>query len=287
MKAFILTFCFAVVTPFVVIADASSAASKGTESSSARGGGLPKEYQAIIDRKPFGEEPENFDPTIPPQQAKEMRRQESAQMRSQDEQRVAAAVRVSVLNVTPRGDTFVGFTDSSAQPPVNYFMKVGETNMGWVVVSADPASQVVVLSKDGVDVSLPLGEGTAGGAQDAKGGRRMRNRSAGLGQTPMLLNNIAQGEASQNGGRGSYRDRLRARQLKQLAASEAEKAELKKQRAKEEEEKKRVAEERAAMRDQLQAIQESLAAAREESAAKKNEEEQKEQQEQVQEEVAE
>ncbi len=247
---------------------------------------LPEEYQAIIDRKPFGEEPENFDPTLPPQQAKEQQRAASAvQNRSQEEQRIASAVRVSVLNVTPRGDIFVGFTDSSANPPVNYFMRVGETNTGWTVVSADPASQAVILSKNGMDVALSLGAGTSGNMQQSGRDNRNSFKNKAAGHAPMQLNHIAPNTLATKtydgvpaaAGAGSYRERLRARHLKQQADSAAQKAEMEKQKARADEEKQRAAEERAAMRDQLAAIQETLSAARAERAAleaKKKEEQQ-------------
>ena len=98
-------------------------------------------YQTIIDRKPFGPEPE--------------------------EQQLAASVRVSILNVSPSGAVKVGFTDSSANPVENYYLAVGGSQNGWTVKSADPAAESVTLEKDGIEVTVKLGE-TAGGGKGGK-----------------------------------------------------------------------------------------------------------------------
>ena len=84
-------------------------------------------YQTIIDRKPFGPEPANFDPEAAPGSASadaagtgEM----TPEQRTAEEQNLASKVRVSILNVAPDGTVKVGFTDSSAKPAENYYLKV-------------------------------------------------------------------------------------------------------------------------------------------------------------------
>ena len=89
------------------------------------------------------------------------------EQRTEEEQRLASSVRVSVLNVTPAGRTMVGFTDSSAKPPEHYYLPVGGERDGWSVKAADPATEKITLAKGEVEVTLKLGEGSTG---DGKGG---------------------------------------------------------------------------------------------------------------------
>ena len=122
-------------------------------------------YQTIVDRKPFGPEPVNFDPEAAPGSASagvagngEM----TPEQRSAEAQQLAASVRVSALNVTPSGAVKVGFTDTSSKPSENYYLEGGASQSGWSVKEADPATESVTLVKDGIEVTMKLGE-TAGG----------------------------------------------------------------------------------------------------------------------------
>jgi len=61
-------------------------------------------YQSIVDRMPFGPPPPNFDPTATPGKpgdgaaaAGEM----TEEQRTEEEKKLAATIRVSVMNVTP------------------------------------------------------------------------------------------------------------------------------------------------------------------------------------------
>ena len=129
-------------------------------------------YQTVIDRKPFGPEPVNFDPEAAPGSAAANAAAADGEMteeqRTVEEQQLAASVRVSMINITPAGDVAVGFTDTSVNPVENYYLKVGRSQNGWTVKSADPASESVTLEKGGVDVTVKLGETSGGG--NAKGG---------------------------------------------------------------------------------------------------------------------
>ena len=119
-------------------------------------------YQTIIDRKPFGPEPDNFDPEDAPGTASAAGAAGTGEMtpeqRTAEEQNLASKVRVSILNKAPDGTVKVGFTDSSANPPENYYLKVGASQNGWTVKSAEPAAESVTLEKDGVEVMMKLGE---------------------------------------------------------------------------------------------------------------------------------
>jgi len=258
-------------------------------------------YQTIIDRKPFGPEPANFDPEAAPGSASANAGAGDGEMtpeqRTAEEQQLAANVRVSILNVSPGGVVKVGFTDSSANPAENYYLSVGGSQNGWTVKSADPATESVTLEKGGVEVTVKLGEGT-GGKGGAKGGagnvapRRGFARGEQPGAAPGRAGVGPLGRA--DGGAGAPPARLgglaRLRQHRmEMEAKEREAAERKREadaaikaeqaerearqaerEAREQEEKQRLAEERAQQREALLQIQEQLRKQREEREAAHN-----------------
>ena len=120
---------------------------------------LPFErYETIIERMPFGPGP--ADPDAASATGGDAAGEGiAARQRTAEQQQVAASVRVSALNVTPAGDVKVGFTDSSAKPPVSYYLKVGSSRDGWTVKTADPVAETVSLKRGGVEVTVKLGEG--------------------------------------------------------------------------------------------------------------------------------
>ena len=237
-------------------------------------------YQTIIDRKPFGPEPANFDPEAAPGMSSGAGAAGAGEMtpeqRTAEEQNLAAKVRVSILNVAPDGTVKVGFTDSSITPPENYYLKVGGSQNGWTVKGAEPAAESVTLEKGGVEVTLKLGEGSGGkgGTKEvAKGGTPRRtfvpsndnkdDRGAGTAAPSALLGGVA---------------RLRHRRMEREArrqeeaerkreADVAAKAEQAEREAREQEEKQRLAEERAQQREAILQLQEQLRRDREERAA--------------------
>lgn len=258
-------------------------------------------YQTIIDRKPFGPEPVNFDPEAAPGSAAanaaanggEM----TAEQRTVEEQQLAASVRVSMINLTPSGAIAVGFTDNSVNPAENYYLLVGRSQNGWTVKSADPSTESVTLEKSGVDVTVKLGESTG----DAKGksGRGLR------GSRPMTLQSRggpAVASQSENdspapglgrapiGGLARLRQRRAEMRAQEQAAAEkkaqadavaaAEREEREAREAEEkraqEEQKAREAEERAQQREALRQIQEQLRKDRESREAAQQEEENQE-----------
>jgi hypothetical protein len=111
-------------------------------------------YQPILDRMPFGALPANFgqtpvDPAL----------QQSAAQIQAEQQKLAKQVNMSAVNITPEGQTAIGFTDLEAKPPVNYFLLVGTSANGWTVVSADYDEETATLLKDNVTITLKLGKG--------------------------------------------------------------------------------------------------------------------------------
>ena len=234
-------------------------------------------YETIINRKPFGPEPENFDPDTAPGSESSVAAGESGEMtpeqRSAEEQQLASNVKVSILNVTPAGIVKVGFTDSSAKPPENYYLKVGASQNGWTVKSADPATESVTLEKGGVEVTVKLGESSGNGG--GKGGKGNANGAKSVPQKhmPRML----------GGGGGLARLRMQRMEAEKMRleaeekrrkAEAAEKAEQAEREAKAAEEKQALAEERAQQREALLQIQEQLRKQREEREARRAEEKQ-------------
>lgn len=123
-------------------------------------------YQSIVDRAPFGVPPPNFNPqAVPGSAAAAADGGEAGGMTAEEisaeAQRLISEVQVSVLSLTPGGDTMVGFTDKANHR--NYYLKVGSEKDGWKVVSADRSAQSVVLSKDGVEATVQVGASSGSG----------------------------------------------------------------------------------------------------------------------------
>ena len=256
-------------------------------------------YQTIIDRKPFGPEPVNFDPEAAPGSAAanaagsgagEM----TAEQRTAEEQQVAASVRVSMINVTPAGAVAVGFTDSSAQPPENYYLIVGRSQNGWTVKNADPGTESVTLEKGGIEVTVKLGESSGGGnSKGAKGSRLNRPMTlqarpetaadspsaGGASPTPLPASRLG-GMARLRQRRAEMRAKVQAAEEKKAQAAAAAAAEREEREAREAEEKQaraeqeaREAEERAQQREALRQIQDQLRKDREARASEQQQSE--------------
>ena len=150
-------------------------------------------YKSILDRMPFGVPPPGFNPDAPNGLPKNNSREETAENAEDEaaeaeaneiEQQILSSITVSMLNRTPDGRIFVGFTDKSVQPPRNYLLMVGEKREGceWMVADADPDSRQVKISKDGVEATLTLGGGgdSPAGEKAKEGGGTPRNAVARL-----------------------------------------------------------------------------------------------------------
>ena len=150
-------------------------------------------YKSILDRMPFGVPPPGCNPDAPNGLPKNNSREETAENAEDEaaeaeaneiEQQILSSITVSMLNRTPDGRIFVGFTDKSVQPPRNYLLMVGEKREGceWMVADADPDSRQVKISKDGVEATLTLGGGgdSPAGEKAKEGGGTPRNAVARL-----------------------------------------------------------------------------------------------------------
>ena len=243
----------------------------GDVDAAADGGGLDagfERFKTILDRMPFGRPPPGFDPE----------EGENAVEVSEMEQQILSSVRVSALNVTPAGVVTVGFTDSSVQPPRNYFMEVGEKRGEWTVVEADPdpGKKTVELSKNGVEATLKLGGNSP---QDGKGAASPNGKPALSGGPGMRapFRPMGMGRMGRAGGAGDGAEapeqRLtglelaRARQERRRMEMEAEAAQRRQAAEQARKEREQEAEERKAQRAQLAQIQEELRRQREERLA--------------------
>jgi len=232
-----------------------------------------EQYKSILDRMPFGPLPPNFDPDAPPgtpanaaiatKSAEELEEE-----LSEDEQQIVASVRVSILNVTPSGVAAVGFTDSSAQPPMHYYMKVGEKRDIWEVKEADPAEQTVVLLKNGVEATLKVGEGVAAGSG---------NKKKAAAHPPRVVARAGGRENNAPVPRMSGMEQLRARRRR--SAEDLQEEEARREAAREEARKDaaKAAAEREQQRAALLQIQEELRLQREERAQRVAQEAQEQQ----------
>jgi hypothetical protein len=224
------------------------------------------QYQGILDRMPFGPLPAGFNPdsgTPDP-----VATQTDAEVKA-DRQKLAKQVKMSCVNISPDGDTMVGFSDLSEKPQLNYYLAVGDTRNGWKIVAADYDGEWAKIEKDGVEITMKLGTGlvddptigkAAAPAQPSSPQRFSLVRptvSAGSGDATPGLTRLAgphpapAADASPAG--GSFMERLKARAQKNAAeqaarekasqdrllklAREAAKNEVARQKQQEEEEK--------------------------------------------------
>ena len=238
-------------------------------------------YETIIERKPFGPEPVNFDPEATPGSTSGGGAEDgemTPEQRTAEEQQLAASVRVSMINVTPAGVVKVGFTDTSAKPPMNYYLKVGGSKDGWTVKSADPdsAAESVTLEKGGVEVTVKLGEATGGNGKGGAGGRAGSRSGFGMRRGDQQAEGGLGGKMPrmQLGGLARLRQQRMEMQAKEREAEEKKreadavaKAEKAEREAREEEERQRAAEDRRQQREALLQIQEQLRKQREEREA--------------------
>ena len=211
-------------------------------------------YQSIIDRQMFGPLPPDFDPTKSPTDVTKSSSSSRKEL-TQEQEKLQSSVVFSVINVTPEGETAVGFTDNSdPKAPKHYYLKVGETKDGWTVKEANSAEASMTIVKDDVEVSLKIGDNSAKG-----GGSTAR---AGVGASPGLRRPGLLGSAL---GSLSARRQLRRQQQEEEAKAAADAAAQKEadQQAQAAAEKAEREAEREQQRQQLMAIQEELRKARE------------------------
>ena len=222
-------------------------------------------YQSIVDRQMFGEPPVGFDRTKPPSTvSRSSKGGFEAEQLSQEQQQIKSAIHFSVINVTPQGETAVGFTDNgNAKQPVHYYLKVGESRNGWTVKEADPVKATMTIAKGEVEVSLSIGDNSAKGPAKAAAGQEPSERAA---VAPLAAGARAGLLGSSLRNRRMLREQRRQEQEKkaQLAVAEAQQA-VEEAKKRQEERDRLEAEEKAEQRAQLQQIREELRKSREEA----------------------
>lgn len=231
-------------------------------------------YQSVVDRQMFGQPPPGFDPTKNPNEISAKDAREKDQELTKEQEQVKSAIHFSMVNVTPAGDTAVGFTDNSdTKNPRHYYLKVGESRDGWTVKEADPLAATMTIAKGDVEVALSLGGNSANGAGTTRSTSAAAVANAATAHRSSALSSRSGGLLGGGTSRslGSLRERRalrdQARAEEQAAAEEkariaAEReAQREEERAAEREQRER---EREEQRAQLMQIQEELKKAREE-----------------------
>ncbi len=224
-------------------------------------------YQSIIDRQPFGQPPVGFNPQ---KMASEVSKSDgaTAEQLTQEQEEIQKAVGFSMLNVETDGSVMIGFSDrSNPSTPKHYYLAVGDTQDGWWVKACDPTDETMTIEKDGIEVTLKLGE-NSNPAPASKSGRGAR---------PMTLQAKSGNAVPSITSFKGRRERRRMEEAKAKADAEAHEAERKRmaeEKAAHEAAEKEARElERAEQRQQLLAIQEELRKAREEKERQKAAEE--------------
>jgi hypothetical protein len=212
-------------------------------------------YQSIVDRQMFGVPPPNFDPMKMPSEVAKTSQKEL----TKEQEKLQSSVHFSVINVAADGTPVVGFTDNSdPKAPVHHYLKVGQESGGWKVLSANAAEATMTIQKEGVELSLKLGDNSG------------KPSGSGAAATPAVASQSA-APAAAGGLRsgllgGTLRTRRAMREKRLLEQQEAEKKAREQER---EQERAQREQEREEQRQQLMAIQEELKRQREEKAAAK------------------
>lgn len=209
-------------------------------------------YQSIIDRQMFGQPPNGFDPNKNPNEVKGGKGSDKAL--TEEQEKLQHSVRFSMINITPSGETAVGFTDNTdGKNPVHYYLKVGERRNGWEVKEADPVRAWMRLAKGDVEVELELG-GTSGEVNASKVKADMAAQASQSAQAPKILPAMAETAGSQDQPRNTLLkggSSLRARRAQRAAMEEERKRAADEARARQEEEREEIRNDFMAMREEM------------------------------------
>lgn len=187
-------------------------------------------YQPILDRLPFGQMASPGE-TVDPEAAKT-----DAEVRVEQE-KLSKQVKMSCVNISPEGETMVGFTDLSDKIQKTFYLAVGESRDGWTIIDADYDKEWATIKKDDIEVTMQLGKGMvddsktkgANGTQPAMANPVMTQPRIGFGGTrsgsPFIrsgfpMRNDQNNTPAASIGR-SFTERLKERQARQSADREA------------------------------------------------------------------
>lgn len=193
-------------------------------------------YEVILERKPFG------DLAKPNAGAPEMLDQAAIEQ-AKEEQALARQIDMVAVNRTPRGKIAVGFIDKGEKPPRNYYLNVGDSSGGFTVLEADFSEETATIEKDGVSIALKLGKGmipkkTEGEEEQTAAVTPPSPPPPAVPSTrpnmppnrPGLVRPAAKPESNAALPRGSYMDKIRARQANKDAQNRASAEEIAKLR---------------------------------------------------------
>lgn len=143
-------------------------------------------YQPIIDRQMFGELPPDFDPDKMPSEVVRSSKSGKEEL-SKEQEKLQSSVHFSVINIAADGTPVVGFTDNSnPKAPVHHYIKAGAESDRWKVHEVDIAEKSMTIEKDGVKLTLKLGDnsgktgGGGGEAVPAVASSRFKSRRSGI-----------------------------------------------------------------------------------------------------------
>jgi len=224
---------------------------------------LPLErYNSIIERQMFGPLPPNFDPTKSPAEISKGSGDATDKELAKEQEKVKSAIRFTVINVTPEGETAVGFTDNTdPKKPVLHYLKVGESEGGWEVRAADAKSATMTVVKDDVEVTLSLGDDSAKGAGKTESAKLQPANGGGPQRSGLLGASLG---ARRRARLAKEEEERRAREA-ELAKREEEREQREAERAKrDEEDKARREAEREETRKNMERLMEELRKSREE-----------------------
>lgn len=246
-----------------------------------------EKYSAVVQRLPFGPEPSGFDPdtmvTSSSAKGSELAPGSEEAQLAEEQNALATGVKVGIINVSLDGTAYVGFTDSTVNPPRNYYIRLGDTQGEWTVKGVDGDKREATLKKKDVEVTLKLGGGVGGNAADAlKAAPEAATATAAMRAAAM-----APAASRPQDGMASARQKLAARRAQREADDAEAKAERAAAEARAAEAMARAEADRAAMREQLSALSESLRQEREERERREREEAEMRMREDAQEEVPE
>lgn len=226
----ICVFAYAAAVPFPSHADENSlSAQTATQALEKVARTLPEKYQAIIDGNLFGPPPSEDSAAAEKNAVAAKEAEKIEREMSKEQERLVKTVEVSAFHTTPDGVLKIGFSDSSNGKKIPYYLAVGESKDGWLVVSADEAEKKVSLKKDGIDIECVLGQKNVSSPQQPNNDQGPRIASTPNGQavshrSPLLSSrgNYAPKGSVQPGGASNDGQNMMSRRAMRRHAYEAE-----------------------------------------------------------------
>ncbi len=156
-------------------------------------------YLVILDRRPFGEAPQDAGPTAGDQA---------------DQAGPSFADSLQMCAITAVGESLrVGFVDTRSKPPKTYYLFVGESEDGIQVVDADYDAETALLRKSGVERSLAMGGSVQASSVSSRARSRVTSRRSSPRRTSIRASTLTRAryrEEQEQGVRGRPMSPMRA-----------------------------------------------------------------------------